>query len=143
MPSLITTPTCITAVGNKPKVIAEFIGRANTGETRISIAHMLSPGGWVEPGQTPEFDEFSVVLAGTLRVTCKEGVLDVSAGQTLHARPGEWVQYSTPTSDGAEYLAVCLPAFSPQAVHRDGERPHPDVAGGWFPVGSAPKPVSP
>ena len=119
MPQLITSPTRITAVGNKPKLIEEFIGRVNSGETRLSLAHMRSPGGWVEPGQTPEFDEFTVVLAGTLRVTHRGGTLEAQAGQTVITRAGEWVQYSTPDAEGADYIAVCLPAFSPQTVHRD------------------------
>ena len=119
MPTLIPTPTRITAAGNKPKLIEEFIGRVNSQELRLSIAHMRSPGGWTEPGQTPEFDEFTVVLKGALRVTHRGGALDVLAGQAVIAHAGEWVQYSTPHPDGAEYLAVCLPAFSPQTVHRD------------------------
>ena len=119
MPTIIPTPTRITAAGNKPKLIEEFIGRVNNGETRLSIAHMRSPGGWVEPGQTPEFDEFTLVLKGALRVTHKTGVLDVQAGQAVTTRAGEWVQYSTPDLEGAEYIAVCLPAFSPGTVHRD------------------------
>jgi len=119
MPTLISAPTRITAAGNKPKLIEEFIGRVNNGESRLSFARMRSPAGWVEPGQTPEFDEFTLVLAGALRVAHKDGVLEVSAGQAVIARAGEWVQYSTPHVDGAEYLAVCLPAFSPQIVHRD------------------------
>ena len=119
MPKLIPNPTRVTAAGNKPKLIDEYIGRANSGESRLSIAHMRSPGGWVEPGQTPEFDEFTVVLKGTLRVTHRSGALDVSAGQAVVAQAGEWVQYSTPLAEGAEYIAVCLPAFSPQTVHRD------------------------
>ena len=119
MPTLISAPTCITAAGNKPKIIEEYIGRVNSGEPRLSIAHMRSPGGWVEPGQTPEFDEFTIVLKGALRVTHKDGVLDVKAGQAITTHPGEWVQYSTPDPDGAEYIAVCLPAFSPETVHRD------------------------
>lgn len=119
MPTIIPTPTRITAAGNKPKLIEEFIGRVNNGETRLSIAHMRSPSGWVEPGQTPEFDEFTVVLKGALRVTHKTGVLDVEAGQAVTTRAGEWVQYSTPDPEGAEYVAVCLPAFSPGTVHRD------------------------
>lgn len=128
MPQLIPMPTRITAAGNKPKIIEEFIGRVNSDEARLSIARMRSPGGWIEPGQKPEFDEFSLVLAGTLRVTHKDGVLDVSAGQAVNTRAGEWVQYSTPTSEGADYLAVCLPAFSLQTVHRDGElRQHPNT----------------
>ena len=119
MPTLIPTPTRITAAGNKPKIIEEYIGRVNSGESRLSIAHMRSPGGWVEPGQTPEFDEFTIVLKGALRLTHKTGVLDVNAGQAVIAHAGEWVQYSTPLQDGAEYIAVCLPAFSLQTVHRD------------------------
>ena len=119
MPTLISTPTRITAAGNKPKIIEEFIGRVNSVESRLSIAQMRSPSGWLEPGQTPEFDEFTVVLKGALRVAHKEGVLDVKAGQAVITRAGEWVQYSTPHPEGAEYIAVCLPAFSPQTVHRD------------------------
>lgn len=120
MPTLIETPTRITAAGNKPKIIEEFIGRVNSRESRLSIAHMRSPGGWVEPGQTPEFDEFTLVLAGTLRVTHRQGSLDVRAGQAVIAHAGEWVQYSTPSEEGADYIAICLPAFSPEIVHRDG-----------------------
>lgn len=116
-PTLIEKPTVIEAAGNLPKRIEEFIGRVNSGTEAVSIARMKSPPGWVEPGQTPEFDEYTVVLAGVLRVESREGVTDVSAGQTVIARRGEWVRYSTP--EGAEYIAVCLPAFSPEAVHRD------------------------
>jgi len=119
MPILITKPTRVTASGNKPKLIDEYVGRVNSGEARLSVAHMRSPEGWVEPGQKPEFDEFTIVLKGTLRVTHQKGALDVSAGQAVVAQAGEWVQYSTPLADGAEYIAVCLPAFSPQTVHRD------------------------
>ena len=119
MPTLIPTPTRITAPGNKPKIIEEYVGRVNSGESRLSIAHMRSPAGWIEPGQTPEFDEFTVLLKGMLRVTHKAGVLDVKPGQAVITPAGEWVQYSTPDPDGAEYIAVCLPAFSPQTVHRD------------------------
>ena len=119
MPTLIAAPTRVTAAGNKPKLIEEFIGRVNTRETRLSIAYMRSPGGWVEPGQTPEFDEFTLILKGSLRVAYTNGVLDVTAGQAVVACAGEWVRYSTPNPDGAEYIAVCLPAFSPQTVHRD------------------------
>jgi len=119
MPTLIPAPQRIEAAGNKPKLIDEYVGRVNSREDRLSIAHMRSPGGWVEPGQTPEFDEFTVVLKGLLRVSHREGTLDVRAGQAVVAHAGEWVQYSTPEADGAEYIAVCLPAFSPQAVHRD------------------------
>jgi len=116
---IISTPTRITAAGNKPKIIEEYIGRVNSGESRLSIAHMRSPGGWIEPGRTPEFDEFTVVLKGTLRVTHKEGVLDVNAVQAILTHAGEWVQYNMPHPEGAEYVAVCLPAFAPQTVHRD------------------------
>lgn len=117
MPTLISKPTRIEAAGNKPKVIDEFIGRVNSQATALSVARMQSPAGWIEPGQTPEFEEYTVVLKGLLRVTHKGGTLDVHAGQAVVAHPGEWVQYSTP--DGAEYIAICLPAFSPASVHRD------------------------
>lgn len=119
MPRLIEKPTVIAAVGNKPKTIEEFFGRVNSGESGVSIARMVSPPGWQEPGQRPEFDEFSIVLRGTLRVEFEEGTMDVHAGQAIAAAPGEWVRYSTPGDEGAEYLAVCLPAFSPDTVHRD------------------------
>ena len=119
MPTLIANPTRIAAAGNKPKLIEEFVGRVNSAEGRVSIAHMHSPSGWVEPGQTPEFDEFTLVLNGMLRLTHKSGVLDVVAGQAVITRAGEWVQYSTPGAEGADYIAVCLPAFSPETVHRD------------------------
>lgn len=121
MPTLIAKPTRITAAGNKPKLIDEYIGRVNSDESRLSIAHMRSPSGWVEAGQTPEFDEFTIVLKGALLVTHKHGALDVNAGQAVIAHAGEWVQYSTPHPDGAEYIAVCLPAFSPETVHRDSK----------------------
>lgn len=117
MPKLVEKPTVIVAAGNLPKRIEELVGRVNTATDGISIARMTSPAGWVEPGQTPEFDEYSVVLSGTLRVESREGTLDVVAGQAVIARAGEWVRYSTP--EGAEYVAVCLPAFSPGTVHRD------------------------
>jgi mannose-6-phosphate isomerase-like protein (cupin superfamily) len=119
MPTLIAAPARIESAGNKPKLIDEYIGRVNSGHTGLSIAHMRSPGGWVEPGQTPEFDEFSIVLHGLLRVRHREGVLDVRAGQAVVVRGGEWVQYSTPEAEGTEYIAVCLPAFSLETVHRD------------------------
>ena len=119
MPRLIPAPTRIEAAGNKPKLIEEFVGRVNSGESRLSIAHMHSPSGWVEPGQTPDFDEFTVVLRGVLRVESRDGVLEVAAGQAVHTKAGEWVRYSTPGPEGAEYLAVCLPGFSPDTVHRD------------------------
>jgi ethanolamine utilization protein EutQ len=120
MPTLIAQPTRIASAGNKPKLIDEYIGRVNSGTEAASIAHMRSPGGWVEPGQTPEFDEFTIVLKGMLRVTHRGGSMDVQAGQAVIAGRGEWVQYSTPLAEGAEYIALCLPAFSPQTVHRDG-----------------------
>jgi mannose-6-phosphate isomerase-like protein (cupin superfamily) len=119
MPNLITGPTRVAAAGEPPKLIDEFVGRANGGESRLSVAHMRSPSGWSEPGQRPDFDEFTVVLHGALTVEHEGGTLEVTAGQAVHAHPGEWVRYSTPGPDGAEYLAVCLPAFSPEAVHRD------------------------
>jgi len=119
MPRLLSDPTIIEAAGNKPKLIEEFVGLVNSGTSSLSIARMKSPGGWSEPGQTPEFDEFSIVLNGLLRVTGKDGCFDVRAGQAIIARRGEWVQYSTPEKDGAEYIAVCLPAFSIDTVHRD------------------------
>ena len=114
----IAAPSIIAAAGNKPKVIEEYIGRVNSGDSDVSIARMKSPSGWVEPGQTPEFDEYTIVLRGTLRVTTHAGSRDVHAGQAIVSPKGEWVQYSTPEPDGAEYIAVCLPAFSPQTVHR-------------------------
>lgn len=119
MPTLIAKPTRITAASNKPKLIDEHIGRVNTGEGDVSIAHMRSPGGWIEPGQAPDFHEYTIVLKGMLRVTHRGGALDVHAGQAVVCQPGEWVQYSTPGPEGAEYIAVCLPAFSPETVHRD------------------------
>ena len=119
MPTLISQPTRIQAAGNKPKVIDEYIGRVNSKTPGVSVAHMRSPQGWVEPGQSPEFDEFTIVLKGMLRVTHKEGSLDVQAGQAVIAHAGEWVRYSTPEESGAEYVAVCLPAFAMETVHRD------------------------
>jgi len=119
MPTLIRKPTIIEAAGNKPKRIEEFVGRVNSKTAAVSVARMTSPSGWVEPGQTPEFDEYTVVLRGALRVTSKQGVVDVAAGQAVITHRGEWIQYSTPGPEGAEYVAVCLPAFSPETVHRD------------------------
>jgi len=119
MATLIKHPTIIQAAGSKPKQIEEFIGRVNSGTGAVSIARMKSPSGWVEPGQTPQFDEYSVVLNGMLRVATREGTMDVEASQAVIVPAGQWVQYSTPGSEGAEYLAVCLPAFSPETVHRD------------------------
>lgn len=119
MPTLIANPAVIQAAGNKPKVIEEFVGRVNSRTDTVSVARMKSSPGWIEPGQTPEFDEFTVVLKGLLRVASKAGTLDVRAGQAVIVHRNEWVQYSTPEPDGAEYIAVCLPAFSPEIVHRD------------------------
>lgn len=117
MPELIDDPVRVEAAGRPPKLIDEFAGRASNGEERVSVARMRSPAGWSEPGQRPEFDEYTVVLAGVLHVETKDGTLEVSAGSGILTRAGEWVRYSTP--HGAEYLAVCLPAFSPETVHRD------------------------
>ena len=119
MPELIEKPTVIAAAGTKPKRIEEYIGRVNSSNSQISIARMQSPSGWIEPPQQPEFDEYTVVLRGILRVQSDGQSLDVHAGQAVLVRAGERVQYSTPAPDGAEYIAVCLPAFSPDAVHRD------------------------
>ena len=119
MPTLISQPTRIQATGNKPKIIDEYVGRVNSKTSAASVAHMRSPQGWIEPGQTPEFDEFTIVLKGTLRVEHSNGALDVRAGQAVVAHAGEWVRYSTPEDGGAEYIAVCLPAFSVETVHRD------------------------
>jgi mannose-6-phosphate isomerase-like protein (cupin superfamily) len=116
---LIEKPTIVQSAGNKPKRIEEFVGLVNSGTAATSVARMTSPGGWVEPGQTPEFDEFTLVLRGTLRVETRGGTLDVRAGQAVVAPRGEWVRYSTPDAEGAEYVAVCVPAFSPQTVRRD------------------------
>jgi mannose-6-phosphate isomerase-like protein (cupin superfamily) len=119
MPTLIASPTRVTAAGNKPKLIDEYVGRVNSATEAVSVAHMRSPQGWVEPGQRPEFDEYTVVLRGRLVVKHEGGQLDVRPGQAVVSRRGEWVQYSTPDPEGAEYVAVCLPAFSPATVHRD------------------------
>lgn len=119
MPKLISRPTRITAHGEPPKLIDEYVGRVNTHATAVSIAHMRSPSGWREPGQRPDFDEYTIVLRGTLHIDHEEGALDVDAGQAVLVRGGEWVRYSTPGEDGAEYIAVCLPAFSPDTVNRD------------------------
>jgi mannose-6-phosphate isomerase-like protein (cupin superfamily) len=118
MPTLISKPTVIHAAGNKPKLIEEFIGRVNSKTSDLSIARMKSPSGWVEPSQSPAFDEFTIVLKGMLRVKSNGNEIDVHAGQAIIAHKGEEVQYSTPGSEGAEYIAVCLPAFSPATVHR-------------------------
>jgi mannose-6-phosphate isomerase-like protein (cupin superfamily) len=119
MPTLISAPSIIEAAGSKPKRIEEYAGRVNTGHDSVSVARMVSPSGWAEPGQRPDFEEITVVLRGLLKVEYEGGVLEVAAGQGVICRPGEWVRYSTPGPDGAEYLAVCLPAFSPAGVHRD------------------------
>ena len=119
MPRLIPAPTVVAAAGSRPKTIEEFVGRVNTGEASVSIAHMRSPEGWAEPGQCPEFDEYTVVLDGLLRVEHRGGAFDVRAGQGVVTRRGEWIRYSTPEAGGADYIAVCLPAFGPETVHRD------------------------
>jgi mannose-6-phosphate isomerase-like protein (cupin superfamily) len=119
LPTFIQIPRAIQAAGNKPKLIEEFVGRVNSKTEQLSIARMKSPGGWSEPGQTPEFDEYTLVLRGKVRVTSRSGSQDVEAGQAVIVHRGEWVQYSTPDAEGAEYLAVCVPAFSIETVHRD------------------------
>jgi mannose-6-phosphate isomerase-like protein (cupin superfamily) len=119
MPTKIKSPTIIKAAGNKPKQVEEFIGRVNTKTGAVSIARMKSPPGWIEPGQTPEFDEYTIVLKGMLRVKSEKETMDIHAGEAVITRKGEWVKYSSPGPGGAEYIAVCLPAFSPETVHRD------------------------
>lgn len=119
MPTLIDSPSIITAAGNKPKRIEEYIGRVNSKTEGVSVALMKSPGGWVEPGQRPEFDEYTVVLKGELHIECEGESLDVKPGQAVIAHAGEWVRYSTPGAEGAEYVAVCIPAFALETVHRD------------------------
>lgn len=119
MPTHLKAPSIIKAAGNKPKTIEEFIGRVNSGTAGVSIARMKSPQGWIEPGQTPEFDEFTVVLRGMVQVQSKAGTIEVRAGEAVISHKGEWVQYSTPESEGAEYIAICVPAFSMETVHRD------------------------
>ncbi len=119
MPKLVEAPIVIAAAGNKPKRIEEFAGRVATKQSEVSVARMTSPSGWREPGQTPQFEEVTVVLKGLVRVEHSAGVIDVRAGQAIVTKPGEWVRYSTPEPEGAEYIAVCLPAFSPDSVHRD------------------------
>lgn len=119
MAEKIEKPSVIEAAGNKPKIIQEFFGRINSGSSDVSIAKMKSPGGWVEPGQKPEFDEYTVVLKGMLRVETENGILDIHAGEAVMTPRGEWIRYSTPGEEGAEYIAVCIPAFSPDTVHRD------------------------
>lgn len=125
VPTLISAPVRVEAAGNKPKVIDEYVGRLASGHSALSVAHMRSPGGWVEPGQSPEFDEFTLVLSGRLRVTSADGELDVVAGQAVVVPANEWVRYSTPDPEGAEYVAVCLPAFSLDLAHRDEDQPAP------------------
>jgi mannose-6-phosphate isomerase-like protein (cupin superfamily) len=119
MPRLIAAPAVVAAAGTKPKRIEEFAGRVNSGHTAVSVARMVSPSGWQEPGQRPEFEEITVVIRGMLRVEHEQGSIDVHAGQAVATVAGEWIRYSTPGPDGAEYVAVCLPAFSPATVHRD------------------------
>lgn len=119
MPRVIASPTVIEAAGNKPKRIEEYVGRVNSGQSEVSVARMVSPSGWIEPGQRPEFMEITFVLRGRVHVEFEGGAYDVEAGQSVVTEPGEWVRYSTPGGDGAEYIAVCLPAFSPSTVHRD------------------------
>jgi quercetin dioxygenase-like cupin family protein len=121
VPTKIQHPTRVEAAGNQPKTIEEFVGRVNSGTSSVSIARMTSPSGWAEPGQRPEFDEFTLVLRGTLRVGTPEQSMDIHAGEAVIVRAGEWIQYSTPFPEGAEYVAVCVPAFSPHTVHRDPE----------------------
>jgi len=121
MPKFIAKPTRIEAAGNKPKLIDEYVGRVNTQDSELSIAHMRSPAGWVEPGQRPDFDEYTLVLSGVLVVEHEAGAMQVRAGQAVMVPRGEWVRYRTPEPDGAEYVAICLPAFSPDSVHRDSE----------------------
>ena len=119
MPKLIQTPTLIESVGTQPKIIREYIGRVNSGNADCSVAHMTSPSGWEEPGQRPEFTEYTIVLSGMLRVESSDSTIDVRAGQAVVVNAGEWVRYSTPEPEGADYIAVCLPGFSPETVHRD------------------------
>ncbi len=121
MPTLISQPTVVPAAGSKPKRIEEYVGQVNSGHANVSVARMVSPEGWVEPGQRPDFEEMTVVLRGLLRVEHEGGSMDVRAGQAVITRPGEWVRYSTPEAGGAEYIAICLPAFTIDAVHRDAE----------------------
>lgn len=119
MPQFIESPSVIEAAGNKPKRIEEYMGRVNSNHAEVSVARMVSPAGWIEPGQQPEFMEITVVLKGNLHVEFAGGALDVAAGQAIITHPGEWIRYSTPGAEGAEYVAICLPAFSPATVHRD------------------------
>jgi mannose-6-phosphate isomerase-like protein (cupin superfamily) len=120
-PTIIPAPTRIAAAGSKPKLIDEYVGRVNSFTEGVSVAHMRSPGGWIEPGQTPDFEEYTVVLRGTVRVEHRDGVVEVRAGQAVISHKGEWVRYSTPDDEGAEYIAVCAPAFTLHGAHRDAE----------------------
>ena len=122
MPIKVEKPTTIKSAGNKPKEIKEYIGRINSNTDEVSIAQMKSPAGWIEPGQTPEFNEYTIVLKGMLRVTTKDETIDINEGEAVITRSGEWVQYSTPNLGGAEYIAVCCPGFSSETVHRDNEK---------------------
>ena len=119
MPRLISAPSRITAAGEPPKTIDEYVGRVNSGDSTVSVAHMRSPSGWSEPGQRPDFDEFTLVLRGALLVEHESGAIEVAAGQAVHTAPGEWIRYSSPGAEGAEYVAVCVPAFAPDTVNRD------------------------
>jgi ethanolamine utilization protein EutQ len=119
MPRIIAHPIIVEAAGNKPKIIEEFVGRPSTGTREVSVARMRSPSGWIEPGQRPEFREITLVIKGTLHVQFQGGVMDVQAGQAVIAEPGDWIHYSTPSNEGADYIAICLPAFSVDSVHRD------------------------
>ncbi|ONH30258.1 cupin domain-containing protein [Pseudofrankia asymbiotica] len=119
MPTFIQKPTIVEAAGTLPKIIREYVGKVNTGSSGVSIAHMTSPSGWEEPGQRPEFDEYTLVLRGALTVEHSDGVIEVGAGEAVHTAAGEWVRYSTRGADGADYISVCLPAFAPDTVHRD------------------------
>jgi mannose-6-phosphate isomerase-like protein (cupin superfamily) len=121
MPSFIKSPSIVKAEGNEPKIIQEFIGRVSSKDTNVSVARMRSPAGWEEPGQTPEFVEYTIVLSGTVRIKSKDGIVDVKSGEAIITQKGEWIQYSTPGIDDAEYISVCLPAFSPSTVHRDSK----------------------
>jgi len=121
MPRLIESPTIIEAAGNKPKRIHEYIGHVNSGDAAVSVAHMVSPQGWIEPGQRPEFQEITIILKGEATLEHEGGSLIAKAGQAVVSEPGEWIRYSTPAPGGAEYIAICLPAFSPDIVHRDEE----------------------
>lgn len=121
MPTIIPAPTIISSAGNKQKMIEEYVGKVNTNSSEVSVARMVSPEGWEEPGQRPEFDEYTIVLKGTLKVETENDSFDIKAGSAIITRKGEWIKYSTPYEEGAEYIAVCIPAFSPDTVNRDDE----------------------